>query len=835
MKTVVSIRRIGFLLLVFSLATVVLFPPLGAVAQVRSEDIDVVLVIDSSGSMKDNDPEDIRISAAKLFVDLAEHNDRVAVVNMSDAEHTEVVNPLTVLEPWPSESEMLDEEEGGRRGLKTKLESLGSEGAYTYMGTSLKLAYEILDRTKPGRRQYVVMLTDGLPTGESETALEEAIAAFERKRFWKIFPVALGEGADYEYLKNQVAGRTGGVAFKAETPAELIRIYTEIAVMLRYNRYANWVTVQPNMLQTLGTIDPEQRITNMAFVIPKQHDDPFIDVIISPNDTNIVDPGVSGYVYHAEDPRYECFGMYTEGVLLEGEWRARLQSDSPVEMAILVRSDYGIQLTAARPQESWDELSPRYAPLGKELFVQVGVRNAEVPMEEQGDDYYNLTRPQGSLQALLAPLVNMESPFWPPIVLRDDGLAEDLQKEDGIYAGLYQRVESPGNYVLRVQVPSRKDEPIQLSKVRVVEARPLPTASMELLPPQVIAENTTIPVTVRLQQPAGVSVPVNSAEVEVTIKEPQGKVTVLEALGSGDQYSASFVPTQSGLHDLTAQAIIRVAQEGKEIEYIDCALGSYEVVFPGHSLTIAPMATDLGLVASLLNPSVTVQITSDSPETKRLEVSIEGLGEGEETKWVVTPSSIEVPPNQTTSFDLVIDTMSLPQSGPGQFQLTFTSPGGGIDVQNNSVIYSYNIVQALQVWADVTELEVKSVQGMQVSLRIWSDSPVEQTLEIRVEGLKGGSVLPTSIKVPPREETSFTFSVSGASTAPEQGAFRLVLTSPEGTVEVANAEWVYNYTVSSFPFLLVGVPLAVILIAVGGFLAWRAAERRKRARTPWAY
>jgi hypothetical protein len=201
---------------------------------------------------------------------------------------------------------------------------------------------------------------------------------------------------------------------------------------------------------------------------------------------------VSGYVYHAEDPRYECFGMYKEAVLLEGEWRARLQSDRPVEMAILVRSDYGIQLTAPRPQESWDELSPRYAPLGKELFVQVGVRNAEVPMEEQGDDYYNLTRPQGSLQALLAPAVNMEAPFWPPIVLRDDGLAEDRHKEDGIYAGLYQRVESPGNYVLRVQVPSRKDEAIQLSKTRVVDVRPLPTVSMELPPAQVIAENTAI-------------------------------------------------------------------------------------------------------------------------------------------------------------------------------------------------------------------------------------------------------------------------------------------------------------------------------------------------------
>jgi len=124
MKTVMSIRRIGLLLLMFSLATVALFPPSRTVAQVRSEDIDVVLVIDSSGSMKDNDPEDIRISAAKLFVDLSEQEDRVAVVNMSDAEHTEIVSPLMELSPWTDEFDLM--EESGRRGLKKKLESLGS-------------------------------------------------------------------------------------------------------------------------------------------------------------------------------------------------------------------------------------------------------------------------------------------------------------------------------------------------------------------------------------------------------------------------------------------------------------------------------------------------------------------------------------------------------------------------------------------------------------------------------------------------------------------------------------------------------------------------------------
>lgn len=819
-----KIGKIAWTIAVLSLLVMALFPPLGAVAQIRSENIDVVLIVDTSGSMKDNDPEAIRISAAKLFVDLSEEGDRVAIVNMSDAQHTEVVLDLTEISQW------LDTTLIGRRAIKESLDTLAAPiGQYTYMGTSLNLAYDILDRTQPGRRQYVVLLTDGLPTGEGEAVLSEAMDRFERKRFWKVFPIALGEGADYDFLKNEIADRSGGVAFKAKTPSELIRVYTEIFAMMRYNRYVNWITVQPGTLQNVFTIDPEQRVTNLAFVFPQEHYTPLVDTVVSPNGTNIVDIGVAGGVYHATDPRYECFVMGSEYVLLDGLWRVRLEGGGPVEMAVLVRSDYGIQLLSPKPQESWDELSPRYAPQDKDLFIQVGVRNANVPITERGDDFIGLTRPQGKLEPFLTPAVNAESPYWPPIVLRDDGLAEDRQKDDGLYTSLYQSAEETGRYVLKVQVPSRKDKAVQLSKTRVVEVRPLPTVFLEWPSPQTLPENAPFPMTVQFQQPAAGPVAINSADLEVAVKDPQRQVTVFEAQGSGEPHSTTFSPSQGGPHDISVLATIRVTQEGHEIEYTDFALAT--VVFPGRNLTIEPPAsTDLGQMREFQNTPVTFQITSDSPEPEQLEVRVEGLEGG-----TVSPATLDIPPKQTVSFDLMIGSTSLVEPGPGQFQLLFTSPQGS-NVQNGVLTYRYNIVQALEVWADVTDLEVNNLQGMQASLRIWSDSQQEQTLQVSVEGLAGGTVLPTRIQVPPREETSFTFSVSADDTAPRAGQFFLVLrASEEAPVEVFNGEVLYNYTVKSSPILWICLVLVLILVGAVGFLVWRRIKARREARPPWAY
>ena len=46
--------------------------------------MDTVILIDSSGSMKQTDPEQLRIPAAKLFISLLDKHDRLSIVSFSD-------------------------------------------------------------------------------------------------------------------------------------------------------------------------------------------------------------------------------------------------------------------------------------------------------------------------------------------------------------------------------------------------------------------------------------------------------------------------------------------------------------------------------------------------------------------------------------------------------------------------------------------------------------------------------------------------------------------------------------------------------------------------------
>ena len=68
------------------LAVFIILAPEAGNAQARGN-IDVALVIDSSGSMKKTDPRSLRIPAAKLFISLLDSNDRAAVLSFSDKGH----------------------------------------------------------------------------------------------------------------------------------------------------------------------------------------------------------------------------------------------------------------------------------------------------------------------------------------------------------------------------------------------------------------------------------------------------------------------------------------------------------------------------------------------------------------------------------------------------------------------------------------------------------------------------------------------------------------------------------------------------------------------------
>ena len=803
--------------LVLSPLLLVLGWPTAGLAQEQSDSIDVILIVDNSGSMASNDPQNIRVSAAKLFVDLSQDGDRIGLVNLGD--DTRIVKKLTTIMPW------LDHTRYGRRELKDALQSSGEPKGATPMGTALRHAYNMLDETAPGRRQFVVMLTDGKPEGESPEILNSVLADFRKKRFWTIFPIALGDAPDMNFLNNDVARPTGGQAFKAQTPVDLIRVYTEIFAMMRYNRYVDWVTIQPNVLNPLMTIDPDQKVQNLAFVIPRpKKDDPFVDVIVSPNDVNIVDPAVSGHIYHADDPRYEVFVMEADHVLLDGAWQARFGSDHPVELAMLVHSAYGIQLSGPPAQEAWNELSKRYTPVGKRLYVQLGARDSSAGLGAVTD----LRALWGELTPLLSPVVQMVSPAWDAEVLRDDGLGQDEQRDDGLYTGRYQKIEEPGQYYLRIQVPSQKDDAVRLVKHRLIEARNLPFINVKIPQSQVLPPHTSLTAEVLIRQVEGTEIQINNVDIVMFVKSPDGKTTTLAPQPKDDGgYTVTFAPSVPGPHDVVAVANFRVMQPEGEITYNDLALQTYEAVFPSRGLTIAASRTDLGTMDQFRNTTLAVEITSDSSQTEQLEVKLEGLPGG-----TVSPASLDVPPGATTSFELIVGSTEVSDPGSGSFTLIFSTPDEDLNLNNTIFTYDYRISYALSVRAKNTELgEVDTRTDVKATLFVQSNAPTEQTLQVTVVAPPGAEVWPTSITAPPREETPFTFSVSLPETAPEEGTFQLALTSMDDAVEVTGGEVSFTYQLITLRTRDVCIPIiVVVLLLIVGFVVWRKSKKPKGRR-----
>jgi Ca-activated chloride channel family protein len=116
----------------------------GASYSAERTDIDVVLVMDSTGSMKKTDPLSLRMPAAKMFISLLGKNDRAGVIRFSDS--AEVLNPLTLLDSGD-----------GKNILFQAIDGITSTGPHTNLYEAVYKGLEVISKEKPtGRGQIIV-------------------------------------------------------------------------------------------------------------------------------------------------------------------------------------------------------------------------------------------------------------------------------------------------------------------------------------------------------------------------------------------------------------------------------------------------------------------------------------------------------------------------------------------------------------------------------------------------------------------------------------------------------------------------------------------------------
>ena len=185
---------------------------------VKKEGRDIVLVIDSSESMRKTgfDPKDISKNKFDVVKEVVSDfikkrkNDRIGMVTFADVAF--IASPLTFEKDFLSKI--------------TEMQKLGMAGKRTAINDALVQSYNLMRQSK-AKSKVVILLTDG-KDNMSKVPLAD-VKHMIKKRDVKLYTIGIGGSRDYDgkYLK-ALAKAGKGQAYAARSAAMLNNIYAEI-------------------------------------------------------------------------------------------------------------------------------------------------------------------------------------------------------------------------------------------------------------------------------------------------------------------------------------------------------------------------------------------------------------------------------------------------------------------------------------------------------------------------------------------------------------------------------------------------------------------------------
>lgn len=194
--------------------------PFTAHAQTEAESLpsDVRLVIDVSGSMKQNDPNNLRQPAVELLVRLLPETSKAGVWTFG-----RWVNMLT-------KHQVVDEI--WRENAKLDAQKINSVGLYTNIGEALEKAAYDVDRSNNKYRTSILLLTDGMVDIDKDPAVNQKewrrivdeVLPKLKSAGVIVHTIALSDNADTDLL-NKLSLNTDGIAAVAHTAEDLMQIF----------------------------------------------------------------------------------------------------------------------------------------------------------------------------------------------------------------------------------------------------------------------------------------------------------------------------------------------------------------------------------------------------------------------------------------------------------------------------------------------------------------------------------------------------------------------------------------------------------------------------------
>lgn len=172
-----------------------------------------VFAIDRSGSMGpqgiNNDPQNIRLTVAKNFVDKLDEDDKAAVLAFGQG--------VSVLASFTND----------KAALKAAINKVGNTDYYTHIGAAISTSLAQFGAPN-GNIRYIVLLTDG----KSDDQLPSDYAATAKEKDVQIITIGLGHSIDANLLK-KIAKNTDpkggdGLYYYASTANDLISTFDDM-------------------------------------------------------------------------------------------------------------------------------------------------------------------------------------------------------------------------------------------------------------------------------------------------------------------------------------------------------------------------------------------------------------------------------------------------------------------------------------------------------------------------------------------------------------------------------------------------------------------------------
>ncbi len=691
----------------------------------KSNIYDYIIVIDESGSMKNNDPANLRVDAAKLFVYLSEilnKGNRVLIAGFG--EKTNIYLPITEIS-------------GNEEKISKAIDEIKSDQKITDMKGALAEIKNILDGRPEKRKTAVIFLTDGALTindippqsagenadktghekpgrikdGEniqnenpgSITSSEEGTGknpsssdsgnenitksqkqyleeykkelldlcySYKRDNI-SIYPIAFTKEAEVELL-DQMASITYGASWKAETASEIRNIFIEILKHIT-SRFIK-IEDQKDSSPIIGQVELGDYVKEFVVLALKNKMGANLSVkVLSPS---------------GKEPDYDtvinesAFKIVKISKPQSGKWSYEIKGD-----AVFI----------------YDIMDSNILEPGDSIYLT----NSQIPLKIElggSTDPQTVIKPKDFKISckLEDPLGNKKN----DIQLLDDGKGFDDKADDGIFSGNLEKVSQQGNYNIEFDILNTLTGAEALKKINF-EVIKLPVEPVVLEPKNsVYLFNIKIPVKVMLKQIEEQEyIDYNEYQIFFNIKYPDGRVAedlLLQNNGVGDDeksndniFSSSInKPTQEGNYSLEffiqhIPTMTAPANAGQKIDFKVSKTSEIEINI-GNNLIVGTPAIINANFADYSKGDFKYKLVKPDSKTIEGELKDDGSAESSDVKKDDgIYSAILEDLDQLGEYKIIIESIYTGKSVSGESVSSESSnpqPGESNSTENNNLL-----------------------------------------------------------------------------------------------------------------------------------------------------